>query len=194
MQLLFDIGYFWSDLSSNWAIIAMSFITPLICLMKLPSDTSKEEKSFTLHTFVTVIIKYVLTSFVFLYFVILYAYTVKVLVHFGDRPRGEVCRLVIAFSGIGYVRYLFSQYVEEKVKLITRFRKRFPIVVVPQIFMLLYAISLRIGQYDVTMDRYFVVAFGVRLLVLSLYFIFSRQKRLLAIPAILVVFTLLISF
>jgi hypothetical protein len=60
--------------------------------------------------------------------------------------------------------------------------------------MLFYAIYLRIQQYDITVDRYFVVAFGVLLLVLSLYFICSKKKNLLSLPAILMVFTLLISF
>jgi hypothetical protein len=199
VELLFHIGDtpridFVQDFISNWAIIALSFITPLICLMKLPTTTKQETETFSLHTFAIVIIKYVLTSFVLLYFVILYAYTIKVLAHFGNRPQGEICWLVIAFSIMGYLRYLLSSPLEKEVKAIKTFRKRFPIVVIPQIFMLFYAIALRIQQYDLTMDRYFVVAFGVWLLVVSLYFICSQQKRLLALPATLVFFTLLISF
>ena len=102
--------------------------------------------------------------------------------------------MVIVFSVIGYLHYLLSTSLEKDVKVIAIFRKWFPIVIIPQVLMLFYAIYLRIQQYDVTIGRYFVVAFGVWLLVISLYFIFSRVKRLLAFPAILVVFTLLISF
>ena len=105
-----------------------------------------------------------------------------------------MCWLVIAFASMGYLTYLLSSYVEQELKAVTVFRKRFPIVVLPQIFMLFYAIALRIQQYDVTISRYLVVVFGIWLLVLSGYFIFSRQKRLFAIPASLVIFVLLISF
>ncbi|MDR0607841.1 MAG: DUF4153 domain-containing protein [Candidatus Peribacteria bacterium] len=195
LEMLFDIGgSFLNDVMSNWAIIALSFITPLICLMKLPQDTSTEEKVFTLNTFEIIIIKYVLTSFVCLYFIILYGYTIKVLTHFSQRPTGEVCWLVIAFSIVGYLRYLLSSHLETDVKWLQRLRKRFPLVVIPQIFMLFYAIGLRIQQYDVTIDRYFVVGFGIWLLLLSLYFFFAQQKRLVVLPASLVLFTLLISF
>jgi hypothetical protein len=60
--------------------------------------------------------------------------------------------------------------------------------------MLLYAIYLRIQQYDLTIDRYIVVVFGILLLTISIYFICSKKKRLLAIPVTVTLFTLLISF
>jgi hypothetical protein len=59
--------------------------------------------------------------------------------------------------------------------------------------MLFYAIFLRIQQYDFTINRYFVVAFGGWLLISSLYLIFSKKKSLLYIPTLLTLFTLIIS-
>ena len=73
------------------------------------------------------------------------------------------------------------------------FRKYFPIVVLPQIPMLGYAIILRINQYDLTMNRYFVVIFGVWLTIISLYFMIGKIKSLTIIPATLTVITLFIS-
>lgn len=66
-------------------------------------------------------------------------------------------------------------------------------MVVPQVAMLFYAIYLRIHQYDITINRYFVVVFGIWLLSVSLYYIFSKQKYLAVLPALLTLFTLLIS-
>ena len=60
--------------------------------------------------------------------------------------------------------------------------------------MLFYAIYLRIAQYDLTMNRYFVVVFGVWLTGISLFLIFSRQKRLVSIPMSLAIITFVISF
>ncbi|MDR0772292.1 MAG: DUF4153 domain-containing protein, partial [Candidatus Peribacteria bacterium] len=64
---------------------------------------------------------------------------------------------------------------------------------IPQIFMLFYAMYLRINQYDLTINRYFVVVFGIWLLFISLYFVFSKRKNLIVIPAVLTTFTVLIS-
>jgi hypothetical protein len=59
--------------------------------------------------------------------------------------------------------------------------------------MLAYAIGLRIAQYDITMNRYFVVVFGIWLFGISLYFIFSGRRSLVVIPATLTLITLCIS-
>jgi hypothetical protein len=59
--------------------------------------------------------------------------------------------------------------------------------------MLFYAIYLRINQYDITVNRYFVVVFGLWLLVVSLYFIFSKKKNLIIIPSVLTLFVIIIS-
>ncbi|MBT3727397.1 DUF4153 domain-containing protein [bacterium] len=67
--------------------------------------------------------------------------------------------MVIGFSIFGYIIYIFSYAFDLKNKFIKTFRKVFPYVVIPQIFMLFYAIYLRINQYDLTINRYFVVVF-----------------------------------
>jgi hypothetical protein len=89
--------------------------------------------------------------------------------------------------------YSFSYIFEEKNKLIKNFRKIFPFAVIPQIFMLFYAIYLRINQYDLTINRYFVLIFWLLLFIISLYFSFSKKKNLIVIPATLTLFIIIIS-
>ncbi len=100
---------------------------------------------------------------------------------------------MIGFSLFGYIGYIFSKSYEEEHSFVRWFRKGLPIVIMPQIPMLGYAIALRIGQYDVTMNRYFVVLFGCWLLGISLYFIISKSKSLWIIPSTLTCITLIIS-
>jgi len=88
---------------------------------------------------------------------------------------------------------MFSKSYEDEHRAVQIFRKFFPIVVIPQIPMLAYAIILRINQYDLTMNRYFVVIFGIWLTIISLYFVFGKIKSLTVIPATLTAITLLIS-
>ena len=59
--------------------------------------------------------------------------------------------------------------------------------------MLFYSIYLRIAQYDITVNRYFVIIFWLWLVMISLYLIFSKQKFLAYIPAILTFFIVIIS-
>lgn len=77
--------------------------------------------------------------------------------------------------------------------MIILFRKFFPIVVLPQMAMLFYAIYLRTAQYDLTMNRYFVIIFGIWLTFTSLYLILSRKKALSVITASLALLSFIIS-
>jgi len=191
---LFDIQkYFTVDIYQDWAIISLSFITPIFALTQVPDTKSFNNNYFNENAFFSFIIKYIIIPFIYIYFIILYAYSIKVLVNFGDWPKGEVSWMVIWFSVLWYIAYIFSYIFEEKNKFIKTFRTAFPFVVIPQIFMLFYAIYLRINQYDITVNRYFVVVFGLWLLTISIYYIFSKKKSLSIIPFLLTIFTIIIS-
>ena len=191
---LFDLSRkYLSKVILNWAIISLSIFTPIFALYNIPKKTEYNKTSFNENKFFTFIIKYAAIPFIFIYFFILYSYTIKVLLNFGEWPKWEVTWMVIWFSIFGYLTYIFSYIFEEKNKFIKRFRKIFPYAVIPQIFMLAYAIYLRINQYDLTINRYFVVIFWLWLLIISLYFIISKKKSLIIITTLLTLFTIIIS-
>ena len=190
---LFDINFINDKVYWDWAVLAFSFITPLFALTKIPEKASFNENYFNENAFFSFLIKYIAIPFIFVYFIILYAYSIKVLANFWDWPKGEVSWMVIGFSIFGYIIYIFSYIFENTNKFIKSYRKYFPYAVIPQIFMLFYAIYLRIAQYDITVNRYLVVMFGIWLLLTSLYFVFSKKKSLPIIPALLTIFTILIS-
>lgn len=193
VDVLFDLSYSWyNDLYPYWAIFSLSLSAPIFGLSKIPAS-NKILKDEWLNKFFIFLVKYLLVSFVIIYFLILYAYTVKVLLNFSDWPKWEVAWLVIWFSILWYITYTLSYSLAKENDFIKLFRKVFPYVVVPQVFMLFYAIYLRIGQYDITVNRYFVVVFGIWLLCLSLYFIFSRKKFLAFIFFMLIDFIIIIS-
>jgi len=199
IELLFDIwGSVLGDVFGYWTSLSLALITPLFALSELPKKWEFENSKFNENVFFNFLIRYIAIPFIYVYFFILYAYTIKVLLNFSDWPKGEVSWMVIGFSLFWYIVYMFSYIFETKKdttsqSLIAVFRKYFPLVVLPQIGMLFYAIFLRIGQYDITMNRYFVVVFGLWLLVTSLYLILSKSKSILYIPTILTLFTLIIS-
>lgn len=199
VNILFDIWYSISwDLYAYWMTLSLAFFTPLFALSEIPEKSKFEESRFQENIFFNFLIKYIASPFIYIYFFILYAYTIKVLINFSNWPKGEVSWLVIGFSLFWYAIYMFSYIFENtKNKIVTSpisiFRKYFPLVVLPQTWMLFYAIFLRVGQYDMTMNRYFVIMFGVWLTLTSLYLIVSKTKSLLYIPTLLTLFTLIIS-
>jgi len=196
---LFDIWYIiGGDIHGYWTVIVLTFLTPYFALSQIPKKGSFEDKYFNENAFFHFLIRYIALPFIYVYFIILYAYTLKVLINFWNWPKGEVSWMVIGFSVFGYLIYIFSYIFEqwkntESYRFIVLFRKYFPLVVIPQIWMLFYAIFLRIGQYDITVNRYFIVVFWLWLLVTSLYLILSSKKSLLLIPTFLTFFTLIIS-
>lgn len=190
---LFDISYNDYKIIANWMVTALCLITPTYALIQVPKKEEYNNSYFNENIFFSFLIKYIAIPFIYVYFIILYAYSIKVLSNFWDWPKWEVSWLVIGFSTFGYIIYIFSYIFEEKNKFIKLFRKYFPYAVIPQIFMLAYAIYLRINQYDLTVNRYFVMVFGLWLFIISIYLIFSKRKYLSFITTILTIFTIIIS-
>ena len=177
----------------NWAIISLSLVSPLFFLSEIPKRQDFLNNNFLTNKFFSFLIKYVAIPFIYIYFFILYAYSIKVLSNLEAWPRGIISWLIIWFSIFWYLSYIFSYPFEKESKAIVIFRKIFPYAVIPQIFLLFYAIFLRISQYDFTINRYFVVVFGIWLLIISLYFIYSKKKNLIIIPSSLALFIIVIS-
>lgn len=157
-----------------WVTLSCAFFAPFFWLLHLPVWQPRPQKLG--NRFYDFLVKFIGIPFIFFYFFILYAYTGKVLMNFSDWPNGEISWMVIGFSFFGYLLYIGSYLLADKSKFIRVFRQWFPFAVLPQVLMLFYAIYLRIAQYDITMNRYFVVVFGIWLFAISLYFVLSKKK------------------
>lgn len=188
---LFDIGS--GDMYAYWAAFSLVLFAPVFFLSQLPSvkvDTALRVEDDKFYGF---LIKYIGLPAIIFYFVILYAYTLKVLINFSQWPHGEVAWMVIGFSFFGYGIYTASYIFAKEFKLASTFRRFFPYLVLPQVLMLFYAIGLRINQYDLTINRYLVVTFGIWLMLTSLYFVFSHKKYLGMIPLGMILFIIITS-
>jgi hypothetical protein len=166
-------GY-WAGFS--WVLFAPYFFLANLAVNE--KDSSPEMDQFISNKFYSFLINFVALPAIYIYFVILYAYTIKVLLNFSDWPRGEVSWMVILFSFFGHLVYFASFAFVSRFKHAGLFRKILPTAVLLQTPMLFYSIGLRINQYDLTINRYLVVVFGLWLVFLSLYFIISKKKDL----------------
>lgn len=136
--------------------------------------------------------QYILIPIVGLYFLILYAYSIKILVTW-NLPHGWVSSLVLGFSMAGIftylINYLLPDYTESKI--VHAYRRWFWWILLPLVALLFVAIGRRIADYGITEPRYFVALTGSWLLLLCLYFLWSKQDNIRFIPISLAVFILI---
>jgi len=192
---LFDLSgtFFREKIYAYWATLSLSLVAPLYALIHFPELKEIKKNTYDTNRFFSFLVRFVGIPFILIYFIILYAYSIRVLMNFHDWPNGIISWLVIGFSIFGYLVYIFSESYVGEGKFLRVFRKYFPFAVLPQILMLFYAIYLRIAQYDLTMNRYFVIVFGVWLTIISLYYTISKKKLILFIPATLTLISIGIS-
>jgi hypothetical protein len=151
---LFSVTYFLSQIPQN----------PLASKATLPPP--KVEKFFT---------QYILTPLTGLYFVILYTYTAKVLVTM-DWPKGILAWLIVAFSIVAVLTYLFWLHFSTNQN--AKWRKWIWLAILLQTFMLFIAIGMRIADYSWTENRYMVVVLGIWLAGISVYFLLFKEAKI----------------
>ena len=180
---LFDIEFIdRGNWYSYWAAFSLVLFASVFFLVNLPfvkKEALEDLREIQANKFYSFLINYVGLPAIFIYFLILYVYTIKVLIHFSEWPQGEVAWLVILFSFFGYIVYFATYAFSGILKQAKVLRQFLPIAVFLQTFMLFYAIGLRINQYDFTINRYLVLVFGFWLFGLSLYYIISKKKKLI---------------
>lgn len=136
--------------------------------------------------------KFILIPIIGLYFLILYAFSAKILVQW-ELPQGWVGKLVLGFSVAGIFTYLLNFLLVkfDDSSIVKGFRRWFFYILLPMVVLLFVAIGRRINDYGVTEARYVVAIAGVWLLMMSLYFIVSRRDNIKFIPISLAFFALI---
>lgn len=160
-------------------IVALVFAVSLF-LSKLPSineEYSKVEYTKSLK----VLLIYIVIPLITIYTAILYVYFGKILLT-RDWPRGLVSHLVLWYSTLSVgVIFLITPILEEN-KIAKLFKDLFPKIIIPVLIMMFMSIYQRINQYGITENRYYLVALGVWVLGIMLYFSFKKPLRNIVIP------------
>ena len=156
---LFDITFIDEDhWFGYWASFSLVLFAPIFFLVNLPSVLVGESRDLTeiqSNKFYSFLMNYVSLPAIIIYFLILYAYTIKVLRNFSEWPHGEVAWMVILFSFFGYLIYFATYAFRETFKPALWLRKTLPTAIFLQTFMLFYAIGLLypLWRYNRTNQR-----------------------------------------
>jgi hypothetical protein len=177
-----------------WIIIAGIFNTWFF-LAGFPKDYSALEEQTDYPKGLKVFTQYVLLPIITVYLLILYAYLFKIMFT-AQLPVGWVSYLVLGFSIAGILSLLLIHPVrnDEDNKWILIFSRFFYFALFPLIILLFFSIKRRINDYGITENRYFVLVLALWLLLIAVYFLFSRAKNIKIIPVSLCLLAFLTSF
>ncbi len=141
-------------------------------------DDSQSEKMENSKIF-KIFLQYICVPLLFIFFVILYVYLGKIVILW-NWPKGAVADWILGFSSAGFLVYALSYPLLEhdEHSWISKFFRGFFALVLPMVAVLALAIYFRVSDYGVTESRYLVMLGGLWLLISSLYFLFSKHKKL----------------
>lgn len=192
IDYLFNVGV--TDKTYQiFVAILFGFFGPVFLLSRVPKDTEQTIEAEEYPKELRLILQYVFIPLVALYFVILYAYVIKIVVS-GEWPVGTLAYMILGFSALGMVVYACLYPLRSSVAWMRKMGDMYHMVLIPQIGMLFWALWFRITQYGITENRYYVLVAGLWLLGLSVYFLISKKKDLRVIPVSIFFVALLSTF
>lgn len=121
-----------------------------------------------------ILVSYITVPIFIIYAFILYIYFFKILIQ-AELPKGVITNLVLVFALLTVILLFISSVIKSN-KLVEKFREFFPVIMIPILVMMFYAIFIRISDYGLTENRYFVVAAGIYTLISMIYYIFYRSN------------------
>lgn len=178
----------------SWVILLGVFNTWFF-LGGIPKDFNVFNQELPYPKALKVFVQYILIPLIALYFIILYLYVLKIIIT-QTWPTGWVAWPIIIASLVGMLTLLLSFPIREDVnnRWVKIYSKYFNLALLPLIALLLVSIGRRISDYGITENRYFVLALGIWVGMIALYFALSRQKNIKVIPVSLCLIAFLSSF
>ncbi|MBU5292513.1 DUF4153 domain-containing protein [Anaerosalibacter bizertensis] len=176
---LFSINIEWK-IYYYMALIVFIVLMPSMFLAKIPynnHDFSKVDYPKALK----VLLLYIVIPLITIYTTILYAYFIKIIVT-RNWPEGLVSHLVLWYSVITVGVVFFIHPLVDKNKLAKVFTFWIPKIIIPIIFMMFVSIGIRIREYGITENRYFVLVLGIWVLGIMIYFSAARKMKNIIIP------------
>jgi hypothetical protein len=175
-------------------VLCAGIVNTWVYLSDFPKDIHQETQV-DFKKPVEILVRYILVPLVILYFLILYAYSAKI-VFTWELPKGWVSYLVLALSFLGLlVQVILNPIQKEHTSWgIRKFHPWFYILLLPLLVLLFVAIFTRIFEYGVTENRYFILLAALWVLGVSIYMLFYRDRNLSKLPISLFVLALISSF
>ena len=193
IQALFDVTIK-PERYGQLFILCLGIVNTWTYLSDFPKDVL-HQTTINYNKALEVFVKYILIPLMSLYIVILYAYTMKILLEW-SLPKGWVSYLVTALAFLGFIIQVMVNPIQKNIKswVINKFYPWFYILLLPLIALLFVAIFRRIADYGITENRYFVLIIAFWIFSMVFFLLLSKKKQLKVLPVTLCLLALLSSF
>jgi hypothetical protein len=182
------------ELYFEMLIIIGGIFNTLFFANGIPENLDELEQKNEYPKALKVFAQYILLPLLSLYLIILYIYGGKIIIQ-SNWPKGMVSYLIVCISTIGILTFLllhpFAQNKESN--WMVKAEKLFYLLMLPLIVMLFIAIFMRIDDYGITINRYFILALGIWLSIVAVFSLFFKSN-IKFIPISLAAIILLSSF
>lgn len=178
---LFDLDINYKYYLYTFLFIGVIFF-PLLTLSKFSEDIEYDKYIFP-KAFKNLIL-YIIMPLSLVYILILYLYFIKILIARAI-PRGIVSHLVLWYSIIVMGVLFFIRPIKSENNYLKLYRRILPIIILPILIMMFISMGIRINQYGLTENRYFVVIMGIWIVVTDLYIVFKEDYNSRLIPILL---------
>ena len=127
--------------------------------------------------------QYILLPIAALYLGILYAYEIKILIAF-TLPKGWVSTLVLAYAVLGLFCFLLLHPIKDndENKWVKSTLKYFYWSIIPLLVLLFVSVFVRINQYGITTERYYILGLSLWLAGITFYGVISKNLNIKLIP------------
>ncbi len=191
IEYLFDIKIA-SRLYSDIWLIGACFFAPFYILSRVHESADLSKHMIATPKGISFVITYILLPLMFLYFLILYAYGLKILIQW-DLPRGNLTYMVTAFGAIGIATHMFATPLYQSGhRWLDAFYRYFYFILLAPVILLIVGIGVRVNEYGITENRYIIMVAVVWFLLTAGYFFTSRVSQV-KMPAIFLAVLLLLA-
>jgi hypothetical protein len=162
-----------SKFFADMAFIVVGIFAPAFFLADVPRK--REETSFESYPKVlSILLQFIIIPLLFVYTIILYSYFGKIIVT-RHLPQGIIGNLVLWYSIVSTI-VLFLIYPLRKVSSwIKTFIAIFPKAIIPLLGMMFVAIGIRVSDYGITENRYFVLVVGAWVTWVMIYYAVKKD-------------------
>ncbi|HYK75640.1 MAG TPA: DUF4153 domain-containing protein [Daejeonella sp.] len=190
MNLLFNFKFEWDTFAILWFLIVGLFQT-VFFLSGVPQNIAALEHESSYPKGLKLFTQYVLLPLASVYVVILLAYELKILIQW-SLPKGLVSNLIIGYAVFGLLALLLIYPIRnlEENKWLKTYSRNFYFLLIPLIALLIWAVSVRVNEYGITEQRYFLIVLAIWLSFITIYFLFSKRQDIRIIPISLCLVTL----
>lgn len=193
IEVLFGWNFSHRIMEDIWAISAM-LVGPIFALSRVPEQFKYDPVECADPMGMRFILNWILAPLIVIYFVILYAYLVKIIVT-QQMPLGELAYMVSGFAGVSIATYLVGWPMRDNAgALIRKIYKYMFIGLAIPVVMQIIAIAERIYSFGVTEQRYIVLLSALWLVIIIAVFVFRKSASIKIIPAVLAGLLIIAAF